>query len=225
VTSPAPRLRARKPRRSHLCGAFASVYVLSTRMTIRSFFGACLLVVAACGSPSTRARSDVRPGHPADDHPHHDEHAHHHAQAPAADAGPSGAANLDGADAGATAGPADAPPDLVAAERVAYERAKPVFDRYCVGCHTKPKGLRSTLEHLDMTSYPFGGHHAEDVAAMVRTSVGATGKRATMPKNAPGTLKGEDLALVLAWADAFDRAKPSKPRPAAPRPSHGGHKH
>jgi hypothetical protein len=69
-----------------------------------------------------------------------------------------------------------------------------------------------------MTSYPLGGHHADDIGTSVRRALGTAGAKATMPKTDPGAVKGDELALVLAWADAFDRAKkagvarpPSKP--------------
>jgi hypothetical protein len=95
-------------------------------------------------------------------------------------------------------------------EQAAYERARPVFQKYCVGCHTPSDGLadRRGIAHLDMSSYPFGGHHAAMAGAAVREVLGAAGKPATMPKNAPGTVQGDDLRLVLAWADAFDAAHP-----------------
>ncbi len=102
-----------------------------------------------------------------------------------------------------------APSDPLAEERAAYERAAPVFERHCFVCHTKAgaRATRSALHHVRMDSYPFGGHHADELAAIVRQVLGATGERPTMPRNDPGSVRGEDLAAVLAWADAFDRAQ------------------
>ena len=96
-------------------------------------------------------------------------------------------------------------------EQAAYDRARPIFDRFCSSCHTRRDGGGDdqALEHLDMTSYPFGGHHAAEAGAAIREALGATAKPATMPHNDPGALKGPDLALVLAWADAFDAAHPA----------------
>jgi hypothetical protein len=57
-----------------------------------------------------------------------------------------------------------------------------------------------------MTTYPFAGHHAHEVAAEVRKVLGVGGGEPTMPLDKPGAVKGDELALVVAWADAFDRA-------------------
>jgi hypothetical protein len=96
------------------------------------------------------------------------------------------------------------------AEREAYERARPVFEKYCTKCHTPTGGGHDDLaiEHLDMSTYPFGGHHGAEAGAEVREALGAapSGEEATMPDDAPGSVEGDDLALVLAWADEFDRA-------------------
>jgi mono/diheme cytochrome c family protein len=112
---------------------------------------------------------------------------------------------------------------LVAAELAAYEQAKPVLEKHCAGCHAKGgKGAKaSTLRHFEMTAYPFGGHHAETISAEIREVLGATGKKPTMPKNKPGIVQGEELALILAWADAFDAT-----HAAGGHPGHtGGHHH
>ena len=42
-----------------------------------------------------------------------------------------------------------------------------------------------------------------------------------MPKDDKGAVKGEELELILAWADAFERAHPPKPKK---KHTHG-HKH
>ena len=93
-------------------------------------------------------------------------------------------------------------------EQEAYERAKPVFQRYCAGCHTSSSGKAEALRHFSMDSYPFGGHHADQVATTIRDVLGVTGKAATMPLDRPGAVRGEELRVILDWADAFDRAHP-----------------
>ncbi|MBA3540253.1 MAG: hypothetical protein H0T79_11550 [Deltaproteobacteria bacterium] len=96
--------------------------------------------------------------------------------------------------------------DLLAAERTAYEKARPVFEQYCAGCHmTGRRGAGpKSLEHFDMTTYPFGGHHAMELAKEIREVLAIGGGKPTMPKNNPGAVKGAELALIAAWADAFD---------------------
>lgn len=98
-------------------------------------------------------------------------------------------------------------------ELAAYEAAKPVFERHCFRCHTTAgkKAKRKSLEHLPMDAYPFGGHHAGEAATVIRTVLGVGGRaKATMPSDDPGAVTGDELAKVLAWADAFDRAHPRK---------------
>lgn len=93
-------------------------------------------------------------------------------------------------------------------ELAAFERAKPAFERHCFRCHTtggkrsKPKALA----HIAMDGYPFGGHHADEAGETVRRVLGAGGSKATMPSDTPGAVTGEDLARILAWADAYDAA-------------------
>jgi hypothetical protein len=107
--------------------------------------------------------------------------------------------------------PAPPPPviDHAAVELAAYQAAKPVFDKYCAGCHVKGErgAKKSALKHFDMTTYPFGGHHAGELGGEIREVLGATGKKPTMPMKNAGAVKGEELALILAWADAFDAAR------------------
>lgn len=100
------------------------------------------------------------------------------------------------------------PNDPLAAERAAYDRARPVFERHCAACHTSEGEMatRGSLRHFVMDDYPFGGHHAHDIAAEIRRVLGATGRRPTMPRGDAGSVQGDDLAAILAWADAFDRA-------------------
>lgn len=67
-----------------------------------------------------------------------------------------------------------------------------------------------------MDRYPLGGHHADEIGSMVRQSLGASGSPATMPRDHPGVIEGDELRVILEWADAFDRAHPA---------SHGGGGH
>lgn len=123
---------------------------------------------------------------------------------------------------GAT-GAAQGPPDPLAAEMAAYEKAKPVFDKFCASCHSQggPGAKKSTLNHLDTTTYPFKGHHADDVAESIRKTLGITGKKATMPRNKPGAVQGDDLVLIKNWADAFDAAHPTGAHKDTKGKSHG----
>lgn len=74
-----------------------------------------------------------------------------------------------------------------------------------------------------MDRYPFGGHHQAEIAQTIRTSLGVAGKKATMPRNDPGVVEGEELALILEWAESFDRAQAAGLHSLAPH--HHGHTH
>ena len=118
--------------------------------------------------------------------------------------------------------PAKVKAELLAAEQAAFEKAKPVFNKFCAKCHTKSGGKWSQKkgDHFDMTKYPFGGHHAMEISGEIRKSLGITGgKKPTMPADNKGAVKGEDLALIAAWADAFDKSH------AAGAHASGGHDH
>ena len=93
-------------------------------------------------------------------------------------------------------------------ERDAFERAKPAFETYCAKCHTKTGKSASAkkLDHFDMSSYPFGGHHAAHMGPTIRKVLGMTGTRPTMPADRKGAVKGDDLARIRAWCDAWDAA-------------------
>ena len=99
-----------------------------------------------------------------------------------------------------------------AAERAAYEKAKPVFDKYCARCHTKggAKATAKKLVHFDMTTYPFAGHHAATMGKTMRKVLGLSGRKPTMPSDNKGAVQGEELALVKAWIDAWDAAHPRR---------------
>jgi hypothetical protein len=96
------------------------------------------------------------------------------------------------------------------AERRAFDEARPALERQCFRCHAKggSKAKPKARAHLDMTSYPFGGHHAGEAGAAVRKALGAgpDKQRATMPSDDPGATTGADLKAILAWADAFAAA-------------------
>lgn len=109
--------------------------------------------------------------------------------------------------------PSEPPPekltaDLLAKEKLAYEAVAPVFAKHCASCHEKgkPKAAAKKLEHFDMSSYPFGGHHAMEIGKEIRHALGIDGGKPTMPKDKPGAVKGDELALIAARADAFDTA-------------------
>jgi mono/diheme cytochrome c family protein len=96
-------------------------------------------------------------------------------------------------------------------EIAAFQKAKPAFERHCFRCHTSAgkKSKPKALAHISMDAYPFGGHHADESGAVVRNVLGAGGGKPTMPSDDPGAVTGEDLARILAWADASERAHPA----------------
>lgn len=120
--------------------------------------------------------------------------------------------------------PAQVKADLLAAEMTAYENVKPLVENYCASCHTRGrKGAKpKALEHFETTTYPFGGHHAMEVSKNVRKVLGIGGGKPTMPKNKPGIVQGDELALFAAWADAFDASHAGG---AHEGHSTGGHDH
>jgi outer membrane biosynthesis protein TonB len=105
------------------------------------------------------------------------------------------------------------------AETAAFEKAKPVFEGFCKSCHFKGQKNASAkkLGEFDMTAYPFGGKHNK--AADIRKVLGIGGGKATMPKTKPGSVKGDDLAAISAWADAYDAAETAGAHPAAAEPA------
>ncbi len=161
--------------------------------------------IAACGSkaapPTTPIPDPVGDGHADHDHD--------------ADKTPPPDGTGDGhTDGSGDQPPIDPPPPdpakikaaLLAAETTAYEQAKPVFGKYCAGCHQQggKKASAKKLGHLDITTYPFAGHHTMEVAITIRKALAIGGGKATMPFDKPGLVKGDELALIAAWADAFD---------------------
>jgi uncharacterized membrane protein len=118
--------------------------------------------------------------------------------------------------------PAKVKAELLATELAAFEKAKPVFEKYCASCHAKGGKLATAkkLDHFDMTTYPFGGHHAAEIGGEIRKSLAIGGGKPTMPFNNKGAVKGDDLALIAAWADAFDAS-----HRGGAHEGHSGHKH
>jgi hypothetical protein len=96
----------------------------------------------------------------------------------------------------------------------AFDAARPAFEHHCFRCHTSEgkKSKPKALEHLAMDRYPFGGHHAGEAGTVIRKVLGGDGKsKPTMPSDDRGAVGGDDLARILAWADAFDRAHSRRP--------------
>lgn len=108
-------------------------------------------------------------------------------------------------------------------ELAPYERASPIFESYCAKCHTTEGGESSAtaLAHFNMDNYPFGGHHAHEITAAVRKALGATGSAPTMPADNPGAVRGEELRLILEWADAHERAHANSAIPGKHDHEHG----
>ena len=132
---------------------------------------------------------------------------------------------------GAEAGASD-PEALIAAEMKAYEAAKPVFGSRCASCHTSRgassmKLKKKALEHFSIDSYPFTGHHAGELGATIRKVLGVEGDEPTMPMDDPGAVEGEELALIVAWSRAYDRAKDAGAghHGTSSGHDHGGHRH
>jgi hypothetical protein len=98
---------------------------------------------------------------------------------------------------------------LLADERAAFDKAKPSFDKYCAGCHTRTGKHASDkkLHHFEMTSYPFGGHHSTKLGPTIRKVLAIDGGKASMPDDKPGSVATDDLAAIAAWTRAWDAAQ------------------
>ncbi|HVV85897.1 MAG TPA: hypothetical protein VHE35_22715 [Kofleriaceae bacterium] len=124
-----------------------------------------------------------------------------------------GSSKVDGAgaapDASTAADPAQVKADLFAAETAAYQQAKPVFDQSCGSCHSQggKQASAKKLAHLDITTYPFAGEHKDTITVVIRHVLGIDGAKPIMPDDKPGSVKGDELALIAAWADAYDAAE------------------
>ncbi|MBP8808861.1 MAG: hypothetical protein KBG48_20335 [Kofleriaceae bacterium] len=184
------------------------------------------VVIAGCGgkaaAPPVAAGDGTQHGHDHDPD-------HHGAVAPAdAEADRDHLPHVDAPlpDAPPPAPPTDAAQvrvDLLAAETEAYRSARPVLERHCGRCHQRG-GRQATakkLGHFDMTTYPFGGHHADELGRVIRAVLGVGGGKPTMPAGRPGVVQGDDLAAIVAWAEAWDLAQAGGAHP--PRPAHHHH--
>jgi len=105
--------------------------------------------------------------------------------------------------------PAKVKADLLASETSAWQTARPVLETACARCHTKAgkKSAKKKLDHMDMDTYPIGGHHTGTIGYAIRDVLGIGGPEATMPYDKPGSVKGADLAKVVAWTDAWEAAE------------------
>jgi mono/diheme cytochrome c family protein len=110
---------------------------------------------------------------------------------------------------------------LLASETSAWEAAKPAFAKYCATCHTKDgkKAAKKKLDHFDMDTYPLGGHHTSTIGFTIREVLGLAGKKATMPYDKPGSVKGDELAAIKAWTDSWEAAEKAGAHPPANHPS------
>ena len=109
--------------------------------------------------------------------------------------------------------------ELAAAETAAYEKAKPVFAKFCSSCHTKAgkKAAKKKLDHFSMDTYPFGGEHIKSIGNEVRKVLAIDGaKKPTMPFDKPGSVKGDDLALIKAWTEAWQASGAAGNHPVDP---------
>lgn len=199
-----------------------------------------VVLFAACGGKSTPKPAANPPQETAAVDHQPDGHSQEHGSAHEAAVGSADqhAGQNHAAAGSAEAKPAETKPaepdpaklkaDLVAAEQAAFEQALPVFEKHCARCH-KQGGVKATQKkrgHFDMTTYPFAGHHASTITAEIRKSLGLTGEKPTMPYDKKGTVKGDELAVIAAWADAFDKSQAGGAHETKP-PEHGdkGHKH
>jgi hypothetical protein len=113
---------------------------------------------------------------------------------------------------GACGNPAEAAPpakaDPLAAETKAWNAAQPVFDKYCAHCHTEggAKASKKKLNRFNFTAYPPTGSHAKTIGTTIRGVLGLDGGKPKMPADKPGSVTGDDLAHLKAWADAWDAA-------------------
>jgi plastocyanin len=173
-----------------------------------------VLLVAACGPRDVIPNAPNHPANPGAPQaasppaevPSHDEHVHQEpAPAPAEQ-------------------PVDDKETIAAAEKAAYEKARPVFEKFCAKCHSASgaKKTKKKLDHFSIDAYPFGGHHADAAGKTVREVLGVDGGKATMPADQPGAVEGAELEAVVEWSRAFDRAHEAGLHPAAEKPHDHG---
>jgi hypothetical protein len=101
------------------------------------------------------------------------------------------------------------PKGKIDTENRAWAAASPVFHKYCGDCHVKggKSATRKRLDHFNFTAYPPSGRHADKIGFTVRNVLGLEGKKAIMPFGKSGSVTGDDLATIKAWADAWDAAE------------------
>ena len=106
--------------------------------------------------------------------------------------------------------PAEVKAQAAARELAAYKTAEPVFTRYCASCHQKggKHATAKTLAHLDISTYPFKGHHAAEIGPKLRQVLGIGGGKATLPKGRPGIVGNGELDEIAAFCAAWDEAHP-----------------
>jgi hypothetical protein len=179
------------------------------------------IAIAACGPKAKSSTpTPITAGDADDDQPAGESMAgHDHADHPDGHQAP----GPDVAPPPSEPDPAQVKADLLAAETKAYEAAKPVFDKYCASCHQQggKKATAKKLGHFDITRYPFGGHHAGEVGKTVRDVLGVGGGKPTMPYGNPGSVKGDELALIVAWSEAFDASHAGGAHEGMPGHDHG----
>ncbi|MEK6606695.1 MAG: c-type cytochrome [Myxococcota bacterium] len=134
-----------------------------------------------CGTKLDRREAAATP--PAEQHAEH--HHDAHGEPPAA-------------------GPAPAPPPEGAPR---FADVEPFFRKHCARCHgpnpDDEKTGAKAREHLDIATYPFGGHHGHEALAAIG-KVLARGKdgRTKMPADDRRGLKDDEIALVKRWIAA-----------------------
>ena len=162
----------------------------------RSFTFVVAAALVACGSKSSTPKTPTEPVA---------------AGTPAESGKPAEPAKTETAKTEPTPEPPKADPkaEFLAAETGAWDKAKPVFTKYCATCHTKDgkKAAKKKLDHFTMDTYPPGGHHTATIGFTIRDVLGISGKKATMPFDKPGSVKGDDLAMIKAWTDAWEAAE------------------
>ncbi len=172
--------------------------------------------------PTSKEPAEPKPTAPADPH------AGHGGAKPAAPAAPPADPHAGhGAAAPVKPGAGSDKDAIATAERTAYERAKPIFEKHCGRCHSSSgkKAKKKTLGHFSIDTYPFGGHHAAEVGQTIRVVLGVTGKEPTMPMDDAGAVKGAELETLVEWSKAFDASHAAglHQHDASKPGGHGGH--
>ena len=163
-----------------------------------------LVAIAACGSKTTAPTMPTEPDHAA----------HHADEGSAAVVTPP---ETPKEPEKPVEPPKDPKVELLAAETSAWETAKPVFESACATCHSTAgkKASKKKLDHFTLDTYPPGGHHTATIGYTIRDVLGISGKKPTMPYDKPGSVKGDDLAKIKAWTDAWEAAEKGGAHPPA----------